>query len=227
MLNLRGLVTVQAEDGLHANSYAIRTSNGLAVIDPSHTPEAMAGGDRDLVQVLLATHGHYDHTSGTLDWLARNPALAYYMQSNDKVMSRDPSRNASVLFGRPQKTAEPTHFFHEEETVSLGDRMHLSVLHTPGHTAGSVCLVLEEVLPNGLRKALAIFTGDTVFTTSIGRHDLPGGSETALLASLRKLVNFGRKYTFFSDMPVYSGHGRVSSWAELLHLNPWLRQAMR
>lgn len=223
MHELKGLVTMYPENGFHANSYVIRSSAGLSIIDPSLSPNQLSGGDRDRLHMLFATHGHIDHTSAAAAWLKEKPQAPYYMHEGDAELSDDPQKNVSALFGRPLKTAKPSHYLKEDEPVDIGDGLIISALHTPGHTQGSVCLLMEKRLSNGLRKPLCLFTGDTFFLNSVGRCDFIGGSDADMQKSLRKILNFGRNYAFPSDLPIFFGHGRAGCWSETLQLNPWLQ----
>lgn len=223
MQDLKGLVTMYPENGFHANAYVIRTGTVMTIIDPSFPPDELSGGDRDRLQMLIATHGHIDHTAGASAWLQAKPHVSYYMHKGDEDMSDDPNKNVSALFGHSIKTARPNKYLLEDEPIDIGGGFVLSPIHTPGHTPGSVCLLMEKRLSNGLRKPVCLFTGDTIFINSIGRCDFVGGSETAMQNSLKKLLTLGRNYAFPSDLPLYFGHGRTGSWSETLQMNPWLR----
>jgi len=111
------------------------------------------------------------------------------------------------MWGCPQEDASADRFLAEGDRVGLGDGdLQLSVLHTPGHTPGSICLLGEGVL----------FSGDCLFAGGIGRVDLPGGDERAMLASLRRLAELDPR------LLVYPGHGPPTTIAEELKGNPWL-----
>ena len=136
---------------------------------------------------VLLTHGHFDHTGG-LDAFLDTPR---YLHEEDLPMLNDPRLNASFLAGDERPRPE------DALPVREGDMLHLcglnvSVLHTPGHTRGSVCYSVEDQ---------ALFTGDTLFRGSWGRTDLYGGDSTQMAQSLRRLLTFSR------DLPVYPGHG--------------------
>jgi len=84
--------------------------------------------------------------------------------------------------------------------------MKLKVLHTPGHTPGGISLLLDD----------SIFTGDTLFSGSIGRSDLPGGSQEVLLNSIKKILSLGE------NLIIYPGHGPSTTVSQELHSNPFI-----
>ena len=100
--------------------------------------------------------------------------------------------------------------YDEGDVIRLGDH-EIQVLHTPGHSPGSVTLKVEDVL----------FTGDTLFAGSCGRTDLPGGDPMEMLASLRRLGRLEGDYT------VYPGHMDSTTLAREKQYNPFIRQALR
>lgn len=146
------------------------------------------------VQFIVNTHGHADHTSGDVI-LKRKYCVPVLIHQYDADFLTDLSDNlspADVLF-------------EDGKLVNFG-RVKLKVMHTPGHTMGSISLVDEGL----------IFTGDTLFAGGIGRTDFPGGSDREMRASLQKLVSLP------NDFVVYPGHGCVSTIGEEKRVNPFL-----
>lgn len=196
--------------GFAANCYAISKDGEEAIIiDPSQqrVVEKIKQFGFTPRHVLL-THCHFDHTMGV-------PIL---QSQGAKVWCGDKEKS---LFGVADLY---DHFgvayvpFEIEGTLSDGEVKYLcglkiTTLHTPGHTSGSVCYLIED---EGQK---ALFTGDTLFCGSIGRTDLPTGSIQDLRASLRKLR------ALEGDMPVHAGHEECTTLQAERETNIYLREA--
>lgn len=155
-------------------------------------PGAQAVRIRQLLQnkrvaAILLTHGHFDHT-GAVDELMEE-GVDLVVHQADAAMLTDPDLNASGLFGCPTACQAPTRTVHEGDVLHYAG-LDLTVLHTPGHTAGCVCY----------RVGNHLFTGDTVMAGGVGRTDLPTGSEGQLRMSLRRLS------PLLDEMMTYGGH---------------------
>lgn len=177
-----------------------------AVIDPGgDAPEIIAALEDAELRYILLTHGHYDHTGGVAALQEAYPQAALYIHKSD-FQDVDPS-----LF--PLRTqVQGTNYYGEGDWISFGeDRVKLQVLHTPGHSEGSVTLRCGDLL----------FCGDTLFAGSCGRTDFPGGSVPKILASLRRLGELE------GDLRVLPGHMEPSTLEAERKYNPFLRQAMR
>ena len=159
------------------------------VIDPGAEPERIrrAVGDRQIAAILL-THGHFDHIEAVSALAGKNtPILIHEL---DAPMLEDPELNVSRLLMRRDITAPPaTDLLREGSRRTLAG-LDVEVLHTPGHTPGSVCYRIENEL----------FTGDTLFEHGWGRTDFPGGDEHTLFTSLRRIMPLAQK------MPFHPGH---------------------
>ncbi|MDD5864727.1 MAG: MBL fold metallo-hydrolase [Firmicutes bacterium] len=195
MLNIHTLTL----GAYQTNCYLIHdsASKTCCVIDPGYTPEVVLEKVESLgltVEAVLLTHGHFDHVGGVRD-IAAETGCQVYLCGEDLSMP-------------PQMTAGPLYYTN---TYGEGDRLHLagldiSVIHTPGHTPGSVCLLVGD----------AMFSGDTLFAGSCGCTHLPGGDPAALTASLHRLAGF------HTDYRVYPGHGESTTLAEEKRYNPYL-----
>ena len=142
---------------------------------------------------VLLTHGHFDHT-GALEVFAGVPV---YIHPADEIMLRDAEWSAGKLFGDCSPRPAATDFVQEGSRLSLAG-LDILVLHTPGHTPGSVCYRIGD----------ALFTGDTLFNRGYGRTDFPGGDLRALMDSLSRLLREDE------NLAVYPGHGLSTTIAQ-------------
>lgn len=202
---------------IQANAYGIHTSDAYVLIDPVVGPDRLEADLADQVRMLVSTHGHFDHNLAAEAWLKHRPDILFYMSQADSNMAQDETKNVSALFGMPMTYPESQQFLVEGQSLALDKQLSLEVFSSPGHSPGSVLLLLK-----GGEKNIALFTGDVVFQDSIGRTDLPGGSAEDMAASLAKLKELGQKRNFPPDLPILSGHGPDTTWAALLRMNPWL-----
>jgi len=191
--------------GMHqANCYVVSTDDDVFIIDPG------ARGDRiktyldpqRRVTAILLTHGHFDHI-GAVDFLARDFNCPVYIHEEDVDMVTHPdsmfpaAKNIRV-------DSELTLFKEGHQRIGSTD---FNVIFTPGHTKGSVLLILGENL----------FSGDVLFLGSIGRTDLDGGSDREMKASLRLIKTLDKK------LIVHPGHGLPTTLENELKTNPYLK----
>lgn len=180
-------------------------TNLAAVIDPGDEPELIQEAlEKEGVEVryLLLTHGHYDHTTAV-------PALhRVYPQADIYIHQADANGAGSTLFPLAGEV-DDLKLYDEGDVIRLGDH-EIQVLHTPGHSPGSVTLKVEDVL----------FTGDTLFAGSCGRTDLRGGSYEQIMQSLKRLGELK------GDFHVCPGHDRTSTLERERKYNPFLLEAM-
>ncbi|MBR0216676.1 MAG: MBL fold metallo-hydrolase [Clostridia bacterium] len=160
------------------------------VIDPGAEPEKiLQQTDGRHVAAILFTHGHFDHFGGAEGIMEKSTRV--YIHEEDAPMLLDAVLNASMyMIEEGMIGPEATHLVHDGDEITEAG-ITLQVIHTPGHTRGSVCFLCGDVL----------FTGDTVMSMGVGRTDLPTGSEE----DLRNSLNILRPY--FGKYRLLGGHG--------------------
>ena len=181
------------------NCYILREAGEktCCVVDPGYEPETILSflEEKGLtLGAILLTHGHFDHV-GAVRLLAAETGCRVYLCKEDLALP--PMLTDGALYY--------TDSYQDGDTLSLWG-LTIRVLQTPGHTPGSVCLLVED----------SMFAGDTLFAGSCGRTDLPGGTSRAMGDSLRRLASLTENYT------VYPGHGGSSTLAREKQYNPYL-----
>ena len=182
------------------NCYIVweEASSSCVVIDPGYNAQKVFAQAQLLgktVDAILLTHGHFDHVGGVKD-IAAETGCRVYLCPEDLTMP--PMFTAGKLYY--------THTYGEGDTLSLAG-LTIHVIHTPGHTPGSVCLLIDDTL----------FSGDTLFAGSCGRTDLPGGNWATIRKSLARLASFESNYW------VRPGHGESTTLAEEKRYNPYMK----
>lgn len=176
-----------------------------AVIDPGDEAGRILSVLREMdsqVDYILLTHGHYDHTTAVPELHEALPDAKIY------IHKADANGTGSRIFPLAGQVKDLL-FYDEGDALPLG-ALTVEVLHTPGHSKGSVTLKVRDVL----------FTGDTLFAGDCGRTDLPGGSYEEILASLGRL---GRLEGNFHVCP---GHEQTSTMDREREINRYLREGM-
>ena len=179
-----------------------------AVIDPGDEPkriEAMIASCGCSPVMILLTHGHFDHCTGVAGLLKKWPDLPVYIHEADVT----DGVGGELTFRRLDEKNQ--RYWHEGDTLTVGG-LTLRVMETPGHSRGSVCLLVEG---QGV-----IFSGDTLFRGNCGRCDFPGGDYRAMLRSLARLGRLEGQYQ------VYPGHEEATDMDYERKANPYMKQGM-
>lgn len=177
-----------------SNCYLLISGKDALIVDPSVSADtisdALAKEGVAPVGILL-THGHFDHIT-SIDKLRTKFSIPVYIHENDAPMLTDGHKNAFFVFFRRDCIYAPAdRLLTEGSVIPLGEEK-ITVIHTPGHSEGSVCYHCKDFL----------LTGDTLFSDNIGRSDLWGGDDDKLRASLDKLEN-----TVDLNITICPGHG--------------------
>ena len=191
---------------LGVNCYVIFNGEKAIVIDPGDEYEKIkkALGDKKVEAVLL-THGHFDHT-GAVNQLQKDGAKVY-VSKEDAKMLLDSYTCLSKPFGFPFNPVKADYTFNDNDILDIIGKK-IKVILTPGHTTGSACFLIENML----------FSGDTLFKRSIGRTDFPGGDFATISDSIRNKL-----YVIDENTPVFSGHGEQTTIKEEKCSNMFVR----
>ena len=185
---------------LSANCYVVgseTTREGL-VIDPGGNAQEIFKVVRDSgldIKVIALTHGHSDHIAALYDIQDRTgAAVAIHTEDADFLHGRG---SYSMMFGISYKTpAPPDRLLNDGDVMDIGG-LQFTVIHTPGHTPGSICLLLDDN---------KVFTGDTLMYHGIGTTMMPGSSRRQLIDSIHT-----RLMILPDDTTLYPGHGRATT----------------
>ena len=193
---------------LQTNCYVILLDNHQAIIiDPGFEPETIleACGQAEVKHILL-THAHFDH-AGAVDVIREKTSCQVLLHARDSELYRN-THSMALLYGMEASRLDPPDILLDREGPIEDLPLSIRLLETPGHTAGSVCYILDNIL----------FSGDTLFAGSIGRTDLPGSNPLEMKTSLEKLMSLN------GDFKVFPGHGPSSTLMIEKVTNPYFRK---
>ncbi len=190
------------------NTYIVfdGSTKQAVVVDPGDDAQRiMTQIDKNGLNVthILLTHGHADHI-GAVDALRAQYGAKVAIHEGDADMLTSDQKNLSCFIGAPFTVGPADILLRDGDKIALGDGC-IDVMHTPGHSPGSVCFLAGDFM----------FSGDTLFAGSIGRTDFPGSSMDEMRASL------GNLKALEVDYEVYPGHGGATTLAEEKASNPY------
>ncbi len=196
---------------LACNCYVVGdpTTREAIIIDPGGDAQEVASAlaRQDLrVQAIVATHAHFDHLVAAKQ-LRDLTGAPFYLHDRDRPLLDWYEESGRLFLGielppPPEVDTSPA----EGDRLRVG-AVELEVVHTPGHSPGSISLFGDGI----------VFSGDTLFARSVGRVDLPGGDERALVAAIKDKI-----FVLPDETPVYPGHGPATTVAEEKRLNPFV-----
>ena len=206
------IIKIPLQGMFAVNSYIVISEAGNAVLI-----DAPEGGEKILSEIekngaklkkILLTHGHCDHIDSLAE-LAEKTGAEVYIHEFDAPKLTDSKMNLSEFFAMyldaPARHYDKAIPVHDGDVISQ-DELNFRVMHTPGHTSGCVCYILDDVM----------FSGDTLFRDSIGRTDMPDGNYSVLAKTLSMLSEIE------TDYRVLPGHNEETTLSREKSHNPFL-----
>ncbi|MBR3118748.1 MBL fold metallo-hydrolase [Oceanobacillus profundus] len=206
-MNVKGM----ALGPIGTNCYIVYDKGKALLIDPGAEPDKIAEFlEREglKVQAILLTHAHFDHIAA-LDEIRETVDTDVYIHENELSWLSDPQMNGSSKLIGNEIVMKPAEFTFKMGPMEIGD-FHFEVIHTPGHSPGSVSFLFDQ---NEF-----IISGDVLFYHGIGRTDLPGGNMAEIEATIQNKL-----YQLKESLTVYPGHGPHTTIGEEKQNNPFVR----
>lgn len=182
-------------------------SKKSAVIDPGDESERILEvlEKRKLIcEHILLTHAHVDHVSG-IKGVVEATGAKVYIHKDDALMLKAAPVQAIAFGMKPFMPPKIEKYLEDGESIEIGN-LKVKVMHTPGHSSGGICFLVEN----------CIFVGDTIFQGSIGRTDLPGGNYDELINSVESKI-----FTLPDETIIYPGHGPETTVGYEKKYNPF------
>lgn len=201
---------------LQCNCYVVGdpATKHAIVIDPGDDADAIAAAiaHKSLtVTAIVATHAHFDHVVGA-ERLRELTGAPFYLHDDDKPVLAWMQESGRLFLGVELPPPPEVDASAAEGDVLRAGSVELEVLHTAGHSPGSISLIADG----------AVFSGDTLFAGSVGRTDLPGGDADALVSAIKDKL-----FALPEEWPLYPGHGPATTGAEERRSNPFVGGAAR
>lgn len=191
---------------IDVNCYLVpsETDGCLYIIDPGAEPvkilKEIDRGKFNDYRILL-THGHVDHIGAVPDLMKTLPVSKLYLHKDDLPLYKSPDNCLLPWIPLVKNLPEPSNGIENCE---------FRIIHTPGHTRGAVCFLFGRLN--------ALFSGDTIFHCSVGRTDLPGGSQESLMRSIR-----GEIFILPDNLEIFPGHGQPTTVGFEKANNPYVQ----
>lgn len=194
--------------GVNCYIIACKETKEAAVIDPGGNPELILNKLKELNlknKYIILTHGHGDHIGAVLK-LKESCNCKVLIHKDDNEMILNDSLNLSSIMSMDNIQFSGDNLLNDNDEITLG-KLTAKIIHTPGHTKGSMCIKIEN----------KIFTGDTIFKGSVGRSDLYGGNHNTLIESIKSKLLIDD-----DNVELYPGHGPFTSVGYERFNNPFL-----
>jgi glyoxylase-like metal-dependent hydrolase (beta-lactamase superfamily II) len=199
---------------LQTNCYILKSGSEAIIVDPGDEPERILRFIKDIRATparIVATHTHFDHVLG-VDGVRKATKALFMIHRDDLPMLESMQSRVRQFMGfEVSPPPKVDNFLKDGESLKLGEET-IRVLHTPGHSPGSL----------SLSGAGYVLTGDALFNQSIGRTDLPGGDLNTLVHSIRE-----RLFKLDDDTTVYPGHGPETTIGDEKLANPFVGKAAK
>ena len=198
---------------MQANCYIVETDNAAVIIDPGFLERDIVKyvtENPDKVKLILLTHRHFDHINAAVNLREMTKAKIVINELDECGLYSDMLSLATMagnFYGKADPDSHADILVSEGDTVTAGD-LTFKVMYTPGHSEGGVCYICDGV----------IFSGDTLFKSSIGRTDFPSSSNSEMKRSLDRLCELP------DDMSVYPGHGPSTTIGDEKRTNMFLKR---
>jgi glyoxylase-like metal-dependent hydrolase (beta-lactamase superfamily II) len=199
---------------LQTNCYILKSGSDAIIVDPGDEPERILRFIKDIKAAptrIVATHTHFDHVLG-VDGVRKAIKTPFMIHPDDlPTLQSMQSRVRQIMGLKVPPPPKVDGYIKDNDSLKVGDEM-IRVLHTPGHSPGSVSLAWDGY----------VLTGDALFNQSIGRTDLPGGDLNTLIHSIREKL-----FKLDDDTTVYPGHGPETTIGDEKLANPFVGKAAR
>ena len=195
-MNVKTIKIKWAESELKQNTHIVEFEDSCIIVDAGCSVDSVKEMTNKSIKAVFITHGHFDHIKNLEEYDKLNVPI--YASKNITELLNDESKNVSVLFNQPHKyKINNLVFIEDNEEIETCNHIIKCYL-TPGHSGDSACYLLDDG---------TLFSGDTLFSITVGRTDLPTGDKKELIRSLNKILSLDYKTLF-------TGHGRPSDRQE-------------